>query len=698
MPLITLFLGTMILCFTSFASAEDSAVVLAPELRHVRIEGPREWSEFPETPDANRIEATFSGAANDQEWTLQVRQQDVKQSWPVSLNGKKLDNLARDENDMVVYFPVPPGAVRDGENTLVIEHGARGAAAPDDVRIGQIVLHRRPRDEVLNEATLELEVIDADSGEPLPGRITIITADGALQSVGAESNAHLAVRPGVVFTSTGQARVGVPAGAYALFAGRGFEYSLSSAEVALAAGQSERVRLAIRREVPTEGYAACDTHVHTLTHSGHGDATVEERMVTLAAEGIELPIATDHNVQIDHEPFAREADVRQRFTPVVGNEVTTKVGHFNVFPAIAGGPKPDHTLTEWSEILDSIYATPRVKVAILNHARDLHSGVRPFGPSLFNDAVGENLDGWAMHFNAMEVVNSGATQTDPLRLFHDWMALLNRSRRVTPVGSSDSHDVARHFVGQGRTYIRCDDRDPGAIDVEQAVHNFLEGRVMVSYGLLCEIAVDGKYSSGEISPAPADEVTVAARVLAPHWVDASKVVLYANGNAIREETIDPEAARGLPAGVKWRGEWRIPRPSHDVFLTAIATGPGIEGLYWKAAKPYQPTSPDWTPQVIGCSGAVWIDADHDGRPTPAFDYAERMVLKAGYDFDALLESLAGYDRAVAAQAAHLWQSAHGSLLSEVYQAALSRANPETRSGFREYLEAWRRNQIARAGT
>jgi hypothetical protein len=55
-------------------------------------------------------------------------------------------------------------------------------------------------------------------------------------------------------------------------------------------------------------------------------------MITLAAEGIELPIATDHNVNIDHNPFARKMGVRKYFTPVVGNEVTTAVGHFNVFP------------------------------------------------------------------------------------------------------------------------------------------------------------------------------------------------------------------------------------------------------------------------------------------------------------------------------------------------------------------------------
>src|SRR5439155_7226081 len=131
-----------------------------------------------------------------------------------------------------------------------------------------------------------------------------------------------------------------------------------------------------------------------------------------------------------------------------------------------------------------------------------------------------------------------ATQTDVLRLFHDWMGLLNRGRNVTPVGASDSHDVARYIVGQGRTYIRCDDRDAGHIDVDAAANIFLQGRVMVSYGLLAELTVNDKYGPGELAPVPDDVVRVAVRVLGPHWAKADRVQLFANGKMIREAAID----------------------------------------------------------------------------------------------------------------------------------------------------------------
>ena len=454
--------------------ARSEQIVVSPRMHHLRVTDEREWADFPAMAEASELRLSFNAKANSRPATLRLRQQDIKQKWTVQLNDAMLGELRIDENDMVVYFEVPAERLRAGSNELVISQ--RGNKS-DDVRIGELSIDERELSDVLNEATVAITVIDSESKKPLPCRITILNEQGALQMPGVESNEHLAVRPGIVYVSTGEAAFGLPAGAYKVIVGRGFEYSIAEASFTIAAGETVRHELAIRREVPTEGYVACDTHVHTRTHSGHGDSTVQERMITLAAEGIELPIATDHNVHIDHRPFARDMNVREYFTPVIGNEVTTRTGHFNIFPVVAGSMTPDHRSNDWKQTLDGIFRTPNVKVAILNHARDVHGGTTPFGPKLFNDAVGENVAGWHMGFNAMEVVNSGATQTDVMQLFHDWMALLNHGYSVTPVGSSDSHDVGRHFVGQGRTYIRCADREPGKVDVDQAVTNFVHGKV-----------------------------------------------------------------------------------------------------------------------------------------------------------------------------------------------------------------------------
>src|SRR5205807_2650664 len=126
----------------------------------------------------------------------------------------------------------------------------------------------------------------------------------------------------------GRARVGLPPGRYAIFASRGPEYSLATKNVRLHEGENLRVSLGINREIPTGGWVSCDTHIHTWTFSKHGDATLDERMLTLAGEAIELPIATDHNLIIDYRGAAKSNHVDHYFTSVIGDEVTTARGHF----------------------------------------------------------------------------------------------------------------------------------------------------------------------------------------------------------------------------------------------------------------------------------------------------------------------------------------------------------------------------------
>src|SRR5262245_45075169 len=85
---------------TLAAAADEPARWLERPLHHLRIKGPREWSEFAETPERSHLELKFAATKNDAEQTLRLRQQDVKQAWHVLLNGKRTGQLVRDENDM----------------------------------------------------------------------------------------------------------------------------------------------------------------------------------------------------------------------------------------------------------------------------------------------------------------------------------------------------------------------------------------------------------------------------------------------------------------------------------------------------------------------------------------------------------------------------------------------------------------------
>src|SRR5207248_4942529 len=138
-----------------------------------------------------------------------------------------------DENDTEIAFPVPPGRLADGENTLAVEPAGK---EPDDVRVGEITLDDRPVAAVLSEATVGVEVweeLPAGGRVAVPCRLTVLTARGALAATGTAPGDRLAVRPGVVYTADGRATLRLPAGEYTLHAGRGFEYGLATARLAL---------------------------------------------------------------------------------------------------------------------------------------------------------------------------------------------------------------------------------------------------------------------------------------------------------------------------------------------------------------------------------------------------------------------------------------------------------------------------------
>ncbi|HSG70712.1 MAG TPA: hypothetical protein VLA12_09880, partial [Planctomycetaceae bacterium] len=59
--------------------ARADVQVLDARLHHLRAVAPREWSEFPETPETGHFELHFESSRNETEQTLRLRQQDVKQ-------------------------------------------------------------------------------------------------------------------------------------------------------------------------------------------------------------------------------------------------------------------------------------------------------------------------------------------------------------------------------------------------------------------------------------------------------------------------------------------------------------------------------------------------------------------------------------------------------------------------------------------
>lgn len=631
----------ILVCLPALTLMADDLTVEARRL-HLGKTGQFEWEAFKDrSVDAERLERRFEAKANATEQTLRLWQRDVKLTWPVLLNGRKLGTLVTAETAMESLLTIPAGALLDGENILSIE----APPSLDDIEVGPVFIAAKPMTEVMSGAQVDVTVTDGETGSGLPCRLTLTRMDGTLQPLRAEPAGAVAVRIGVVYTRNGKAMLSLPPGDYILHVGRGFEWSVERSMISLREGDTKQVALKLKREVPTVGWIAVDSHIHTLTHSGHGDAKIEERMLTIAGEGIELAIATDHNHHTDYAPSAASMGVAERFTPVIGNEVTTKHGHFNAFPIEPGARVVNHQQEDWAKLLPEIRATPGVKVITLNHPRDLHSGFIPLGGMQFNPKTGRHRQADALDIDAMEVITSAAMQSDIHLLYRDWFALLNRGHRIAAVASSDSHDVNRFILGQGRTYVAAKDADPTNLDLDEVWRSYKEGRLLVSLGLLTTLKVDDKFRVGDLATGLKDSIKVEAVVFGPAWTQADRIELFANGILIREQKIED----GHRAGEKARIVWQLPKPAHDVHLVVIATGPGVTEPFWEIPRPYQPSSKTYVPRVVGSTNPIWLDADGDGRFEPAVAIARRLIQESGGDGVKLQDALKRCDEAVAVQ-------------------------------------------------
>lgn len=645
--------------------------------RHLGAAGQPEWSIFEgKEPHGTNLSLTFDLSGEfARVHTLFIRQDDVKQEWTVTLNGRRLGTLFQMEAPLVHTLNIPAGALKQTGNRLEIS-----PRQIEDVVIREISIARGTNEELLGKHALDVLVRELGPGQPFPGRITIVDHAGSLAALHDFAATNLAARPGVVYTSTGRARVGLLPGRYTLYASRGPEYGMEFEEISVPS--DEVVDFALAREVDTSGWVAADTHIHTLTLSKHGDSTLRERVITIAGEGIEMPVVTEHNLHADYSAAAQRAGLDKYFTAVAGNEVTTRKGHLNIFPVDPAADEPDHTIENTPELLNAVRKVPGVQVVVLNHPMDVHSGFTPLAATNINPITGKLLRGdFHLGFDAMEVINSGAMRSDWMEPFNVWFALLNRGLKITAVGASDSHDVSRYIVGQGRTYIRGNDADPAGLNPKELCANLKQGRAVVSLGMFAHLALRetaadaAPVGPGEMLSPRTDEIEMIGTFAAPSWINPTHADIYANGRELAVYRFS--GLENQPKNVDFR--FRLPRPKQDTWYVLIAQARGITNLFWSVARPYQPTSKRWEPTMLGATNPVWLDADADGKFTSPREHAQRL---AALPRAQMLEEIAKFDWAFATQLAELLQEK-----GEDLSALATSLPPPARQAFNDYLKS-----------
>jgi len=656
----------IVLLLAGAAAAQQAPpLVIEPGLRHLGDTRTPDWTEAPAEPEGVRLRLVFAGSATGREQVLALRHAHVDDRWTLRINGVPVGGLPAGDAWRETLLPLPAGVVRAGENELLLSP----ERPTDDILVGDVRLFEVPLRELLDLRPLRVRVRDED-GRPLPARVSVVREDGSPAPPWLAARDATAVRDGLLYTADGEVACELAPGRYAVHATRGPEWSLASAQVDLSgpAGAPADLSLALRREVDTTGWIAADTHLHTLTFSGHGDASLTERVVTLAGEGVELAIATDHNHQTDYRAEQARLQLSGWYTAVTGNEVTTDNGHFNAFPLPPGGPLPDHTLTDWVALVDGIRAAG-AQVVILNHPRWPDRDRGPFGVFGLDPFTGARAGDVALRFDAMELANATNENEDPELLLADWFALLNRGERILAAGSSDSHTVGDP-VGQGRTYIASASDDPGSLDVDALCAALRAGRASVSLGLFADVLVQGRARAGDLLEHSGGELQVELRVAAPGWVRPREARVYADGTLAAVALLpDPE---GRPTDA--RLSLRVPLPgAHDAWLVAVVLGDGVDGPWWRTLNPY----------TFAATNPVWLDGDGDGAYTAPRATAARWAL------DLLAGGPAAARPADAAVLVHLLDQLGPQARPELVNAALQAADPGARERAQAFLDSRR---------
>jgi hypothetical protein len=599
-----------------------------------------DWSEAPAKPEGARLDLEFQARALDVEATLELEQGHVNELWHVEINGTRVAVLLRRDGLERQHYALPPGTLRDGRNTFALV----GEVPTDDITIGHIRLHERPLRAVLELKEVLVQVRERAGGAPSPARVTVLDEAGDPVQLYYGERLHTAVREGVCYTADGEARFEIPPGHYRVWATRGPEWSLAQGELTVG-DTTQRVALALElvREVDTTGFVACDTHVHTYTFSGHGDSTVEERLVTLAGEGVELAVATDHNHQTDYRPYQQRMGLEKRFTPVVGNEVTTPIGHLNGFPLDPAAEVPPYELEDIRAIVAGIRAKGAIAV-ILNHPRWPDHQKGPFGVYALDPFTGQS--GMTHPYDAMELVNSETKEPEPMSLFRDWFALLNRGEHVAGVASSDSHTVAG-VVGMGRTYVVSTSDDPAALDVEQCCRDLAAGHSSISMGIFAHAELAGRTSGELVAALGANELGLDLRVASASWIHPQRAVVFVDGTPAATLEIP---VRDGPTDV--RLVHKIPVPPHDAWVVCVVTGPGIGGRFWPQVNDY----------TLAATNPIRIDVDGDGKWSSPREIAQARLAAAGDGPQTLERALQSCDEAVAL---HVLDLARAAYLREV---------------------------------
>jgi hypothetical protein len=369
----------------------------------------------------------------------------------------------------------------------------------------------------------------------------------------------------------------VPPGRYYVYATRGPFASLDRREVSFAAGDEVTVSLlsqSLADMIPA-GTISGDFHVHG---GASYDSSIpdQDRVVSFLASGVDVIIATDHDVVTSYADTLATLGVGDELIVIPGVEETPNilwfdvpgqsfpktVGHFNFWPlavdmALPRNGAPWDELREPGQMMDdmeSLFVGTGVrqmnhpwsdaklgrdqgflKMLRMDPRRALTAPDNFAGNVLLRTpgAHHRNID-----FDVQEVM-TGASRRDWLRYRALWFSMLSQGYLRAGAANSDTHTLSVERVGYPRNLV-FGGHDRATFDRERFDADVRAGHMIGTNGPVLDATIDDSagvlHRPGLTAFVPAAKPTLTVAVAAAPWIPVTEIRVFVNG--VLKKTVD----------------------------------------------------------------------------------------------------------------------------------------------------------------
>ena len=425
--------------------------------------------------------------------------------------------------------------------------------------------------------------VRTDDGLPMEVRVQYLEADPGTDGRWVRPRPSGAAAVG--WARDGELTLAMEPGTYQVVVHRGQRFERQVVESPpLVGGETTTLDVSLPSAFSHAGWILGDPHVHAAP-SPDGYVGMADRLLTMAGTGVQVHFGTDHDGVADYRPLLEPLGLSEVLATVVATEVSPVLrGHTNVYPL---EPTDGANGGAWLWYRELVPDTS-------THYANIHQN---FGDEAFiqvNHPVGTGLadfanwsegyigkpDFWADDFTLMEV-NNGGSWSGSYPFFAD---LVNRGKRVVPVGVSDAHGPVSGGLGLNATWFGIGTDEVSSYSDDLLIEAIRAGRTVVSRGVFLTQSIEpGSMVEGS-------DLTLDVVAHSATWAPVDRLILHRNGEAL--ETVDgTEASFTL-------------EQDQDAWFVVMAEGD----------TPLSPTYGSTTPWAM--SAPIYLDVDGDGWDAP----------------------------------------------------------------------------------